>query len=82
MTCIKTGADVWLAQHNCYVHCDAHEFADGEVLLLRTTGHRYYEGPMPCQYTVWEIAEWFDPTQRGTLITTNFTYHSYEGVIV
>lgn len=36
MTCIKTGAHVYFAEHRTYAICDIHEF-DGEFWVLRVT---------------------------------------------
>lgn len=32
MTCIKTGADVWIEQHSCLVHGDLFEVGDCYIL--------------------------------------------------
>lgn len=40
MTCIKTGADVWLDSHQCVIHCDV--FKVGSSVVLHHTGRAHW----------------------------------------
>lgn len=48
MTCIKTGADVWLSGHECTVHGDL--FQVGETFIL-------------CMSDVWKLCTNYAPTR-------------------
>lgn len=95
MTCVKTGAQVYLAERMEFAWCDAHFFPGAAtkatgVFLFRIS-HVGREPISPqLHFTVDRIATWFDQNTQvaslhpSTLVALGpyITEHGYEGVPV
>lgn len=79
--CQKTGAEVWLEQHRCYVRGDM--FTMGEYHILRVVNTTFHQPQAPglLHYSVGNILHYFDKARdgTGTMMLKDVTYHGYNG---
>lgn len=79
MACVRTGADVYLSQYGCVVHCDIHKF--NNVFVLRVAGNPVYGERQTHTNELLEILEWFDKDSQvvhKTIIGVGLTGEIYE----
>lgn len=84
--CTKTGAEVYLASHGEWFHCDAYAEHLGGCLILRIVSRSGNNRGIR-HYTVFRYAEWFDERQMeagrvSTMVVSPgcYQYHGYDGV--
>ena len=80
MTCIKTGAHVFLEEYDEWAYGDMHIV--GSVYVFRVAQVEF--GPIysVMHFTVHSIANWFKDQPYGTIIATSVTDHGYDGIPV
>lgn len=83
MTCIHTGAHIFVVSHHVYARCDAHQF--GKTYIFRVVVTDFEPLEEVIHFTVKDFDEWFDrslsDSRRGvsTLIAREVEEHGYEG---
>lgn len=63
MSCVKTGADVYLAQYGVMVHCDLHRVGDVWVVNHRGCEWQHGTSAEGADFVIYEIAENFKRQQ-------------------
>lgn len=83
MTCIHTGAHIYVHSHGVYARCDAHQF--GKTYVFRIVEADFHPMETVIHFTVKDFDEWFDrglsDSRRGvsTMIARDVEEHGYEG---
>ena len=81
MSCIKTGAQVYLKQHHRYVICDIHQFSNG-MWILRANP-KWDEKPLRSELhaTIENVTqEWPGVIDIYVIEYIDYTYHGYDGL--
>lgn len=83
MACIKTGAQVYLAQYGRYMICDIHEFSNG-LWVLRGSGESLSPSRDKLHATIIDVAQDWQTDTNGVATHVvepdNYTYYGYDGV--
>ncbi len=83
-TCIKTGAQLYLANYGAYVYGDLHQVSE-DIYIMRTATARSFEVVNNTNIVhgiVHDIYEWWEENNDkcyGTLVITQMQYLGYEG---
>ena len=83
MTCMKTGAEIYIDQYGEWAHCDA--FVVNGVAVFRIVQTSREPMADKIHYTVHSVDEWFDKDSIvSTLISTlgGWTNHGFDGMLV
>jgi len=70
MTCIKTGAQAYISQHNQYVWCDIHQF--GATIVLRISNESRSSQPYQSKndVSIMRIGSWWDKDRSSAVYST------------
>jgi len=88
MTCLKTGAHVYLEEYGEWVYGDMHaftvwEFANGDnavVYVMRVSARQRVPISIIKHFTIHKIDSDWQDQPYGTIVATSVTNYSYEGV--
>lgn len=76
MTCIRTGANVYLAWDDSYAHCDLHLINDVYIARIsEVTSHK----PKTIHAVIDDYDMWTHDKPYGTLVSRQVSRFNYEG---
>lgn len=79
MTCVKTGAHVFLEEYHEFAYGDMHEFFGCHILRVSSRGPEPQNGSDKVHFQVMSIMEQWNDKPYGTIVCAGINNFGYDG---